>query len=472
MKKVKWDKLLQAIEFHKVVPVVGQELAVIEPGEPRRTLYDVVARELIREHEWSDAPPAKGSNLDTVVRTYLQDRENEPRDLYFSVHKILNKNKQAWPTPEPLRQLGSITHFDVFVTITFDSLLEQAINEVRFGGVDKTLNRVYSIGRPLGEEDDLPLAYKARYDEGDRVPASPAVYHLFGKAGPVENDYTLREEDLLHFCQRLQSSDRRPSNLFDVLNGRDLLLLGSGFPGWLTRFFLTTAKQVQLFSGFPKPLKSGILADGSTPDDRELSMFLERNDAILYPEDSVSFVSELHRRWCEAFPVGTRPSVSADAPAPAPNVAEVRENKIFISYARADQKFAEAIYNALTAKNLKVWLDRSELKTGSEFKPEIEQAIKKCSVFVPVISRTAISENRRFLFREWNEAMDSAKEWMPGSRFIQPIIVDDMKAEELTAFPLFQNVDIAWLDNGQVPDRFVTNMIDTIRSRRSKAVSQ
>ncbi|HEX7829101.1 MAG TPA: hypothetical protein VF787_05570, partial [Thermoanaerobaculia bacterium] len=59
-----------------------------------------------------------------------------------------------------------------------------------------------------------------------------------------------------------------------------------------------------------------------------------------------------------------------------------------------------------------------------------------------------------------------------GSRFIQPVIVDDMKAEDLSLFPAFRDVDIAWLENGQVPDRFVSNMIDTIRSRRSKAVAQ
>lgn len=443
---------------------------MIDVAGEQMLLYDAVARGLIQELDWSDEKPAPGSSLDAVVRQYLREDDCEPRRLYFTVHKLVNK--AAWPTPEPLRQLASILHFDVFVTITFDALLEQAINEVRFGGADNTLTRVYSISRPISEDDDLPLAYKAEYNEGDRVPSSPAVYHLFGRAGPVENDYTIREEDLVHFCQRLQSSDRRPANLFDLLNGRDLLLLGAGFPGWLTRFFLATAKQGLLFSGFPRPLKSGILADRSSPSDEELVLFLDRNEAILYPDDAVTFVAELYRRWNERFPEGSRPVPSADTVAPAPDTTEVRENKIFISYAREDQKYAEAIAGALTAKNLKVWLDRSELKTGSDFTSEIAQAIRQCSVFVPVLSRAALSGSRRFLFREWHEALDSAKEWMPGSRFIQPVIVDDLRAEDLTAFPDFKNVDLAWLDKGQVPDRFVSNMIDTIRSRRSKASPQ
>ncbi len=469
LKKVKWSNLLEAIEFRRVVPIVGPELSVLDVGGGRTTLYDVVARELIRELDWSNEPPEPGSSLDRVVREYLRDPDSETRRLYFSVHKIVNKT--AWPTPEPLRQLASIAHFDVFVTISFDTLLEQAVNEVRFKGVDNTLTRVYSIGRPLSDDDDLPLAYKAEYKEGDAVPESPAVYHLFGKAGPVENDYTLREEDLLHFCQRLQAKDRRPPNLFDLLNGRDLLLLGAGFPGWLTRFVLATAKQGLMFSGFPRPLKAGILADRLSPSDEQLVLFLERNEAVLYPEDAVSFVDELYRQWKAKFPDGARSGKHA-AVAVAPDTAEVRENRIFISYAREDQTFAETIRNALTSKNLKVWIDRDQLRYGSEFRPEIAEAIRQCSVFVPVLSRNALSQSHRFLFREWNEARDRAKEWVPGSRFIQPVIVDDTRPDDLAAWPEFREVDLARLENGRVPDRFVANMIDTIRSRRSKAVAQ
>ena len=468
---MKWSSLLEAIEYRRVVPIVGPELSIVGGGEERTTLYDVVARELIRRLEWNDEPPAASSDLNTVVREYLRDPENNPRSLYLNVDKIVNR-PAAWPTPEPLRQLASILHFDVFVTISFDTLLEQAVNEVRFGGVDKTLTRIYSISRPLDKDgDDLPLAYQAEYKDQSEVPPCPAVYHLFGKAGPVENDYTLREEDLLLFCQRLQSKDRRPENLFDLLNGRDLLLLGSGFPGWLTRFFLATAKQGQMFSGFPRPLKSGILADRLSPKDEQLVFFLERNEAVVYAEDAAQFVGELYRRWSEKFPEGERPVLSADAIAPAPDTKEVRESRIVISYAREDQKFAEAICNALTVRTLKVWLDKTELQYGSEFKPEIKDAIRQCSVFVPILSRAALSQPKRFLFREWDEGLDNAKEWIPGSRFIQPVIVDDLKAEDLSAFPKFRDVDLVWLEKGSVPDRFVTGMIDTIRSRRSKALT-
>src|SRR4051794_24380632 len=110
-KKVKWNNLIQLIENRLVVPVVGPELMVLPSGG---TLYDAIARELIRALDWPDEEPAAGSSLETVVRTYLQNPENKLRPLYLSVLNILGKPRQPWAIPEPLRKLAAISHFDVY----------------------------------------------------------------------------------------------------------------------------------------------------------------------------------------------------------------------------------------------------------------------------------------------------------------------------------------------------------------------
>jgi hypothetical protein len=465
LKKVKWGNLLGLIENRLVVPVVGPELSVISIGGRSLSLYDAVADELIRTLEWSDEAPAPGSDLNTVVRTYLQDPDNKPRQLYVSVHNILTKPKQPWPTPEPLRKLAAIGHFDVFVSITCDVLLEQAINEVRFGGAAKTLSRSYSTGRPSAE-CDLPISYKAAYSGTDRPPKVPAVFHILGTSGVVETDFALREEDLLRFYQCMQSSDRRPANLFDVLNGRDMLMLGSGFHGWVTRFFLATTKQEKLFAG----QASGVLADQYSPKNNDLILFLERNGTHVFEGDSIAFVDELHRRWTEKFPEGV-PALDGGADA-QPETPELRENVIFISYAREDQNYAKAIRDALTMENLQVWFDERSLEPGDDFKLKILQAIEQCSVFVPVISRAALSASSRFLYREWNTAQDRKQEFKPGSRFIQPVIVDDSSATDLPEFRDFISDNFVRLEDGKVPTSFVESMKRTIRELRSKATSR
>src|SRR5438034_8525107 len=78
LKKVKWGNLLGLIENRLVVPVVGPELSVISIDGRSLSLYDAIAGELIRTLEWSDEEPAPGSDLNTVVRTYLQDPDNKP----------------------------------------------------------------------------------------------------------------------------------------------------------------------------------------------------------------------------------------------------------------------------------------------------------------------------------------------------------------------------------------------------------
>ena len=58
-------------------------------------------------------------------------------------HKPLLK-KAAFPPPPRLLDLARIKHFDLFVSITFDSLLADAINTVRFGGNARTEEIAYS----------------------------------------------------------------------------------------------------------------------------------------------------------------------------------------------------------------------------------------------------------------------------------------------------------------------------------------
>ena len=55
--------------------------------------------------------------------------------------------------PLALRQLAEITDFDLFVTTTFDSLLEKAINAERFGGAQSTEVIAYTPNRVA----DLPI---------------------------------------------------------------------------------------------------------------------------------------------------------------------------------------------------------------------------------------------------------------------------------------------------------------------------
>ena len=135
----------------------------------------------------------------------------------------------AFRPSKPLRQLAEITDFNLFVSTTFDSLLEKAINEVRFGDAPGTLSIAYSPKRV----DDLPSS-KEKLDR-------PTVYYLMGKLSAT-GSYVISDEDLLEYVCDLQSPARRPERLFDELKKNHLLILGEDYSDWLVRIFLRTAK--------------------------------------------------------------------------------------------------------------------------------------------------------------------------------------------------------------------------------------
>ncbi len=108
-----------------------------------------------------------------------------------------------------LKKLARIEPFNLFVTLTFDSLLKSAIDQVRFEGENRTVELAYSPGRA----DDLP-----RPKEQLRT---PVVYHLFGKVSSAP-EYVVTDEDILEFLCHIQPWSRRPNLLFDELKRNHL----------------------------------------------------------------------------------------------------------------------------------------------------------------------------------------------------------------------------------------------------------
>ncbi len=444
-----WGRLLTEIEDRRVVPVIGPEMLVLNLENETTTLARYVARELVRRLEIDEAALTGDYGLSEAVSQYLRQPGADPDEAYFAMGQIM---KRSWPTPEPLKKLAAITHFDVYFSVTFDLLLEQALNEVRFHGESWT--RSYSYSR-TSEPADLPGHYKPAYERGEPAPAEPAVYHLFGKLNAL-NDYALREEDVLQFSYRLQSSDRQPRNLFDVFRVRNLLVLGCSFPGWLTRFFLAATKGERLFTEGARD----VIADGTSPKDQSLVLFLERRKASVYEQgDAVAFVEELHQRWSSRY-AGSAPTGEFDAPLPA-----FKPESIFISYANEDLAAAQAIHDALETAGLDVWFDKRRLEPGDDFRDKILQNIERSSFFVPVISRNTATQQKRFFRLEWNKALEEAPAY--GYQFIVPVIVDD--TGELP--DSFKKLHWQRLEGGRLPDSFVRTMVERIRELRRAARS-
>jgi hypothetical protein len=431
-----WDRLLDSLGDGCVIPIVGRDLLQVEADGATTLLDQYVARRLAQIYDLpvDDLPDERSLNYAVCQLLRLRKDRYDICDDIFQIMK-----KADFPPSKPLRQLAEIADFNLYVTTTFDSLLERAINEVRFAGAAAASAITYSPKRV----DDLPAAKEKL--------AKPTVYYLMGKLSAT-GTYVISDEDLLEYICDLQSPARRPQRLFDELKKNHLLLLGADFSDWLARLFLRTAKGGRLSAArdFVE-----IMADSNTRRDPRLVSFLlnfSSHTRVFHAGGAVEFVDELWARWRER-----NPGAAADVgPRPMPH------NIIFLSYARDDQGAVDVLRAGLEAAGLPVWFDHASLKPGDSFNPQIEQYISRgCSCFIPVISANTERRHEAYFRREWNLAVERDRGIHFQRRFIVPVVIDDT-AEPTAVPPRFAEINYTWLPGGRVTPGFVREVREII----------
>lgn len=274
-----WDDLLDHIEDRRVIPIVGPELLKVETGTGPRLLYEWLAEKLAAKLGVELASLPAPCTLNDVVCWFLAARGRR-EEAYTRLRSVLRE--ASFAPPRALVQLAQISAFDLFVTTTFDPLLEQAVNAVRFGGGAGTEVLAYAPNRVA----DLPT-------ERERL-TQPVIYHLLGKVS-ASPTYVISDEDMLEFICGLQSEHLAPEKLFHELEHSHLLLIGGNFTNWLARLFLRMAKRRRLSD--PRDVGE-VLADGHSGADRRLMAFLQQVSVRTRVFDGAAeFVDELHRRW-------------------------------------------------------------------------------------------------------------------------------------------------------------------------------
>ncbi len=427
-----WEELLAYVEDGRVIPILGPDLLHVEIDGQETLLDQYLGSQLAAKFSLPAITPTDGRSLNDVV-CRLMDRRSR---LYPAIAGVLQKG--SFTSPKPLRQLAEISHFQLFVSTTFDLLMEQALNEVRFGGGDETLSISYAPNdvQDIGKES----AYR------------PTVFHLFGRYSTTPS-YVICDEDLLEFVCALQTDARRPERLFDELEQNHLLILGENLPDWLARFFLRTTRQHRLLD---RRDFLEFLADNRTHRDRKLVSFLKHfsKPTRIFPQGgSIEFVDELWRRWRARNPE----EIARQARPKIPPPPEMPEKAVFISYASEDLRAVEELKAGLDAAGLIVWFDKDRLKAGDSFDRKIRDNIANCSLFLPVLSRNTEARSEGYFRREWNCAADRAKGIDPNQTFIIPIVIDE--TPQFVRVPDdFLRRQQTRLPEGRVTEEFVEQM--------------
>ena len=429
-----WDDLLSYIEEHQVIPIIGPELLEVATEDGPRLLYDLLADKLAAKLGVDTALLPQPYNLNDVVCWYLSMRGRR-EDAYVRLRGILRDAN--FQVPDSLRKLAAITDFNLYVSTTFDTLLEQAINEARYGGAPTVDGIVYTPNRVA----DLPSERAALQH--------PVVYQLFGRVA-ASPSYVISDEDMLEFICALQSDHLAPEKLFHELEHSHLLFIGGNFSNWLARLFLRIAKRQRLSD--PRDVGE-VLADDHSSDDERLMSFLQQVSVrTRVYSGAEKFVDELHQRW-----IARQPNVSATVYAPVrflPPSREMPDHSVFISYARDDLPAVQRIKSELEAAGVVTWFDMDRLEAGDDYDRKILNNIARCSYFIPVVSATTERRHEAYFRREWSYALDRARNMADGALFILPVIIDDTSPVTAVVPDRFKALHFTSLPAGAVPPEF------------------
>jgi hypothetical protein len=440
-----WEDLLSFIEERQVIPIIGPELLEVDTDTGPRLLYDWLAEKLAAKLNVDTAGLPKAYTLNDVVCWYLSTRGRR-EEAYVRLRSILREANFA--TPRALRKLAAITDFNLFVSTTFDTLLEQAINEARFGGAPTVEGIVYSPNRVT----DLPSERNALQ--------RPVVYQLFGRVA-ASPSYVISDEDMLEFICALQSDHLAPEKLFHELEHNHLLFIGGNFSNWLARLFLRMAKRQRLSD--PRDVGE-VLADGHSGQDVRLMNFLQQVSVrTRVYSGAVKFVDELHQRWS-----ARQGQASATVYAPQrflPPAREMPDNAIFISYAREDLPAVQRIKAELEAVGVTTWFDIDRLEAGDDYDRKIFNNIARCSYFIPVISATTERRHEAYFRREWSYALDRARNMADGALFILPVLIDNTDPVTALVPDRFKALHVTRLPAGSVPAEFAQRL-QSVAGRR------
>lgn len=115
----------------KVIPVIGEELPQVEIGGEMVALYSWMAKRLAGELGVPATDLTSPGSLNDVACLYLARSDSNRNSIYMRLWMIMDEAKANLRAPLPLRQLAEITNFNLFLTTTFDSLMESALNQIR-----------------------------------------------------------------------------------------------------------------------------------------------------------------------------------------------------------------------------------------------------------------------------------------------------------------------------------------------------
>ena len=198
------EKLIQWTKKGDVVPVLGPSLLEMEINgrvvQVTRHFAEVLAQRL-----GVAADPNAQRPFEDLIARFVGAGGKTGRFL-ITLRKVLDIT--CLPLPSSVHALVEITAFSLFITSSFDQILESALREMR--SVDPS-----SISYSPNSPSDLNIA--------GSTASRPTVFHLCGRPEFSPNSCAVTSDEWQIFVEALTSPERQPWRLIAELRERVLL---------------------------------------------------------------------------------------------------------------------------------------------------------------------------------------------------------------------------------------------------------
>ena len=391
-----WESFIDNLTAGEIIPVVGNDLSLVKDKEDKPVpLQEHIARELTRRLD----VPYSGQTLSELAAAFPN------ANVMLTTNAIYNKIDEDRFFTDPLEKLAGVTDIKFYISTSLDDRLEKALQKAR----NLKKNELKVINYSLQQFADTPM------DEEEAPPVT--VFKLLGSFANITESAFTEEEILEHFFSLTNKQNRHPlaDYFMQQVKNKILLILGCDFPDWFMRFIiriLTNQRyKFRIFSDY-------IVNDGGDKNPGLVKFLQQFNKNIITLEDAKegntrTFINELHDKWSESLE----------------NRPIQYEGSVFLSYNHPDQERVKTLKKILRAEGIRnAWFDIEDLASG-EHQALIEDEIKKCKVFIPLISNNSLSNNESYTWKvEWAgiEARLMADKYYGKMSFqIIPIVLDD-----------------------------------------------
>lgn len=401
------DQFLEDVFNDDYILVVGNEVIMNTDEEPtgdvKKYILGAVNSKLNRDYKDFNELVRHTGDID-VVRNLLNSTEfsYELSDLSPELVKLLETKL-----------------FRIVLTTTFDGYLNELMKHVWGEGNYRIVNIYNKKSLDLFENTLKELRDTRRYKE-------PTLFYIFGQAVADESKkYVRTDDDAIKIIEKWIQMPKDYPYIRNLLN-KHLLALGCKFDNWYFRFFWYTLK------GELSRFREGQVAfkiDTSNVTESRLSTFLKQSK--IYRHESAksfmtSFIKDIEHH--------------SDGSIHAMLIKKNRKHGgVFISYCSKDFVIANNLFFTLNRLGYKVWFDNDSLQGGANYKREIEEAIGKTKVFIPILSPNVAEDmtnanTNNYYNREWNMAQQF------NNMIIIPLAVNGYNLRESYHTDVFENI--------------------------------